>query len=215
MTRNWKVTLAATVATVVLLPGCATKKFVREEVATQATVIQSVETAVEENQRRIKDVDGKVEGVERKADQAQSTGDEALDKGNQAFQSAEEAKRLAKGKLVLEETLSNDLTQFEVNKWDLPEGGVSALDGLAQKTLSMDRRVYLEIQGHTDSSGSEKWNMELGARRAEAVRRYLNERGIPLYAMSIISYGESKPVADNSAREGRSQNRRVVVRVLE
>ncbi len=58
--------------------------------------------------------------------------------------------------------------------------------------------------------------MMLGEKRAEAVRNYLNMKdGIPLHAMNIISYGETQPVADNSTRDGRAQNRRVVVKVLE
>ena len=72
------------------------------------------------------------------------------------------------------------------------------------------------IEGHTDNTGSEGYNFDLGATRADAVRDYLNrEGGVPLHAMNTISYGESQPVADNSSAGGRSQNRRVVVRVLE
>lgn len=215
MTRKWSGVLTLAVMTTLVLSGCATKKYVQQEIANQSDKIQSVENAVEANQGRIKDVDGKADAADRKAGQAQSTGEQAMDRGNQAFASAEEAMRLAKGKLVLEETLNNDITKFAVNKADLPDGGVAELDSLAQKVLNMNQRVYLEIQGHTDSTGSEKWNMELGENRAESVRRYLNERGIPLFAMSIISHGEAKPIADNSSRDGRSENRRVVVRVLE
>ena len=214
MTRKWSLTLALA-AVAIALPGCATKKYVQQEVSHQADKIQSVESAVEQNQRRIKEVDGEVDMVDGKAARAQETGDQAMERGNAAFKSAEEAMRLSKGKLIVEETFTNETTQFEVNKSDLPEGGIRALDELAQKVLNMNRRIYLEIQGHTDASGSEKWNMELGGQRAGAVRRYLNQRGVPLFAMSVISYGESKPVADNSSKEGRSQNRRVVVRVLE
>jgi len=215
MTRKWSGALALAVTTTLILSGCATKKFVQQEISNQSDKIQSVESAVEANQARIKEVDGKADAADRKASDAQSTGEQAMDRGNEAFASAAEAMRLAKGKLVLEESLSNDITQFAVNKADLPEGGVSELDALAQKILNMNQRVYLEVQGHTDSSGTEKWNMELGGRRAESVRRYLNERGIPLFAISVISFGESKPIADNSSRDGRSQNRRVLIRVLE
>ena len=218
MMRKRSGALALAVVTTLILSGCATKKFVREEIAGdtgQASKIQSVESAVEANQARIKEVDGKAQTANSTAEKAQATGQQALDRGNQAFQSAEEAMRLAKGKLVMEESLSNDVTKFAVNKADLPDGGVGELDALAKKVLGMNKRVYLEIQGHTDSTGSEKWNMELGGMRAESVRRYLNERGIPLFAMSVISYGEAKPIADNSTKEGRSQNRRVVIRVLE
>ncbi len=215
MTRKWSSALALAVMTTLVLSGCATKKFVQQELANQSDKIQSVESAVEANQARIKDVDGKAEAAERKAGEAQSTGESAMERGNEAFASAEEAMRLAKGKLILEESLNNDITKFAVSKADLPDEGVAELDALAKKVLAMNQRVYLEIQGHTDSTGSGMWNLELGGLRAESVRRYLNERGIPLFAMSVISYGESTPIADNTIKEGRSQNRRVLIRVME
>ena len=81
---------------------------------------------------------------------------------------------------------------------------------------SLDKAVYLEIEGHTDNIGSEEYNKVLGEKRAEAVREYLSQKaGIPLHAMNIISYGEDKPVAENSTSSGRAQNRRVVIKVLE
>jgi outer membrane protein OmpA-like peptidoglycan-associated protein len=79
-----------------------------------------------------------------------------------------------------------------------------------------DRTVYVEVQGHTDSTGSPEYNMMLGQKRADVVRRYLNEMaGIPLHLIQVVSYGEDSPVADNKTREGREANRRVVVRILE
>ena len=205
--------LAAAVA--LLLPACATKKYTDDQTAAQSDKIQSVENGVEANQARIAELGDDVSAANSAAKAAQQTGDQAMARGNEAMKSVEEAKALATGKLVLEVTVTDDVSAFTVNKWNLSDDAMSALDGLAQKVLGMSRRLYLEIEGHTDSSGTEKWNMELGWRRAETVRHYLNERGVPLYAMSTISYGESKPAADNSTRDGRSQNRRVIVRVLE
>jgi outer membrane protein OmpA-like peptidoglycan-associated protein len=77
-----------------------------------------------------------------------------------------------------------------------------------------NQNVYLEIQGHTDSVGPEEYNFRLGLERAETVRRYLSESGIPLHRISVISYGEERPVATNKTKDGRSQNRRVVIQVL-
>ena len=58
-------------------------------------------------------------------------------------------------------------------------------------------------------------NEKLGMERAEAVKRYLYEQHqVPLHKMNVISYGEEKPVAPNNKRDGRAQNRRVVVKVL-
>jgi len=88
------------------------------------------------------------------------------------------------------------------------------LTEFAEKLKGENKNVYLEIQGHTDSSGPDMYNLELGEARAEAVRRFLSKQGIALNRMSTISYGEEDPVAKNTSRKGRAQNRRVVVVVL-
>ena len=75
--------------------------------------------------------------------------------------------------------------------------------------------MYVEIEGHTDNTGTEQYNLTLGEQRAMAVRNYLFEGGIPLHAINVISRGEQAPVADNKTADGRAQNRRVVVKVLE
>lgn len=69
--------------------------------------------------------------------------------------------------------------------------------------------VNVEVAGHTDSRGSEKYNMGLSMRRAEAVRNYLIDKGVSAERLTVKAYGESQPVADNATEEGRFQNRRV------
>ena len=84
-----------------------------------------------------------------------------------------------------------------------------------QQLTADPKNVYLEIEGHTDSVGSPTLNERLGLERAEAVKRYLYEQhSIPLHKMNVISFGETKPVAPNGTRDGRAQNRRVVIKVL-
>jgi len=87
---------------------------------------------------------------------------------------------------------------------------------LPAKVKADNKNVYIEIQGHTDNVGSEKVNLKLGYQRAEAVSNYLNtKQGFPLHRMNVTSYGEFKPVADNATKEGRAQNRRVAIVVLQ
>jgi outer membrane protein OmpA-like peptidoglycan-associated protein len=88
------------------------------------------------------------------------------------------------------------------------------LNDFADKLKIDNRNVYLEIQGHTDAEGPDTLNQRLGEERAEAVRLYMNEHGVPLNRMSTISYGKADPVADNKTRDGRAQNRRVVLIVM-
>jgi outer membrane protein OmpA-like peptidoglycan-associated protein len=110
--------------------------------------------------------------------------------------------------------LTDDKVKFGFDVAKLSPEAEAALDAFANQLVQEGRPVYIEIQGHTDSVGSEDYNLKLGEQRAEAVRRYLNQTGIPLHRMSVISYGEASPVTDNKTREGRSQNRRVVLVVL-
>jgi outer membrane protein OmpA-like peptidoglycan-associated protein len=190
-----------------------TKRQFRENVTSTDGRISSVESAVEANERRVEDLkketDSRIGAVDEKAGKAQET-------GNQAMGKAEAAEKAARGKILWEVTLSDDKVKFEFNKATISPAGAGALDELAAKIKSFGKAVYLEIEGHTDSRGPEEYNMMLGEKRADAVRNYLNQKGgIPLHAMNTISYGETQPVADNSSADGRGQNRRVVVKVLE
>lgn len=67
------------------------------------------------------------------------------------------------------------------------------------------------VEGHTDSYGSDAYNQQLSERRAKAVMNYLISRGVPASSLSAVGKGESYPIASNDSREGRAQNRRVVV----
>jgi outer membrane protein OmpA-like peptidoglycan-associated protein len=111
--------------------------------------------------------------------------------------------------------LSDDKVKFGFDQANLSDDARAALDAFAAQLKTENRNVYVEIQGHTDNVGGESYNEKLGAQRAAAVKEYLAKQGIPLFRMETISYGEAAPVADNGSREGRAQNRRVVLVVLQ
>ncbi|WP_374575400.1 OmpA family protein [Phenylobacterium sp.] len=185
--RNKSVLIAgALLLGAVSLGGCATKKYVNEQVG-------AVDTRVSAHDTRIADLD--------------KTSREALER-------ATAAGKLAEGKFLYEVVLSDDSVKFPLNKWALSPEAQSRLDALAEKLKGENKNVYVEIQGHTDATGSEEYNEQLGAERAEAVRKYLNRQGIALNRLGTISYGEDEPVAPNDTREGRAANRRVVLVVL-
>jgi outer membrane protein OmpA-like peptidoglycan-associated protein len=198
---------------VVASTGCVTKKVYRAQVAETDTKIQGVQTGVETNEKRIgdlaKETDDKITAV-------RGTAEKAVEIGSSALTKAEEAQKMAKGKLLWQTTLSDDSVKFSFDQNELPGAATAILDDLAGKVKGLDKTVYLEIEGHTDNIGSEQYNESLGEKRADAVRAYLaGKAGIPLHAMNVISFGESKPVADNTTPDGRAKNRRVVIRVLE
>ena len=103
---------------------------------------------------------------------------------------------------------------FEFDKSSLTPLGRRVLDEAAEK-LKDNPNLTVEIEGHTDSIGTELYNLGLGKRRAEAVKGYLVLRHqIDSERMTALSYGESRPIADNRTAEGRAQNRRVEFKVL-
>jgi peptidoglycan-associated lipoprotein len=193
--------------------GCVTKKVYRKDQEASDQRIKGVENGVEQNERRVgdlrKDTDARISDVK-------GTAEKAVEIGSAAMNKAQDAEKLAKGKILWTVTLSDDRVKFSFDQDKVPPDAARDLDDLAAKVKTMDKTVYLEIEGHTDNIGSDEYNMQLGEKRAKAVMNYLNETGgLPLHAMSAISYGKSKPVADNKTADGRAKNRRVVIRVLE
>lgn len=174
--------------------GCATQGYVNKHVA----VVQDQVSAL---QGQAQDTSAKVQQLD------QTT--------QQALMRAEAAGKLAEGKFVYSMVMSDDSAHFPVSRASLSNDEISRLDDFANKLKTDNRNVYLEIQGYTDSTGSTAENMRLGQDRAEAVRRYLAKDGVALNRMSTISYGQDDPVAPNTTRAGRSENRRVVVVVLQ
>ncbi|HEY8509579.1 MAG TPA: OmpA family protein [Steroidobacteraceae bacterium] len=103
---------------------------------------------------------------------------------------------------------------FELNSAELTVESRPILTRLAEN-LKKYPRLRVELQGHTDSSGSDEYNLKLSERRANAVREYLISQGVSSQQLLARGYGETQPIADNSTAEGRAQNRRVVMKVLE
>jgi peptidoglycan-associated lipoprotein len=195
------------------LTGCATKKYVDEQVQAgeqrSAAKIGEVQTSVESNQKAISDLQATDKELAGKIAKISETAQDALER-------AKEAGKLAKGKFLYEVTLTDNDVKFGFDKSNLSDEAKAALDQFANKIKSANQNVYVEIQGHTDNIGTENYNLMLGYKRAEAVMRYLAmDDGMPLNRMNVISYGEYKPVADNKTKEGRAQNRRVTLVVLE
>ena len=110
--------------------------------------------------------------------------------------------------------LSDDSVKFKNASAKLSPEATQCLADFADKLKNDNRNVYLEIQGHTDARGANALNARLGEERAEAVRLFMNQHGVPLNRMSTISYGKKDPVTDNKTRANRAQNRRVVLIVM-
>ena len=185
--------------------GCVSKNYVNtslEELEARTTKTTDIlQSQIERDQTKLAQ-------HEEEMAEISATAEDALER-------AIAAGHLAEGKFLFETILSSDKIRFDFDKAGLSEEGAEALAAFATELKSRNEDVFIEIQGHTDSTGSERYNLKLGEERAECVRRYLGqEHGIALHRMSVISYGESEPIEDNSTREGRGVNRRVGLVVL-
>jgi len=201
------------VAVALALSGCAKKSYVQREVGEINKKVDAVASEVEKTQQRVQQNETQIAAVDKNAQAGIS---DAKGSAQQAMGKAVEAEKAAKGKLIYTVTLSNDKVRFPVNRAEISDEAKAAIDEAVVPLKNENRGVFFEIEGHTDSTGDEMYNLHLGEERAMAVRDYIAKtHGVALSRLNVISYGASKPVADNKTREGRSQNRRVVIRILE
>ncbi|MBW2477511.1 MAG: OmpA family protein [Deltaproteobacteria bacterium] len=104
---------------------------------------------------------------------------------------------------------------FDLNQWDLSPKGEEALSQVAEELRADDRYFIISIEGHTDDIGPESYNMNLSFRRAvNAATHLVLRNGIDPARIFVKAFGESRPIADNNTQEGRSQNRRVDLKVM-
>ena len=175
------------------MSGCATKGYVNDKFAAEDQKVTAEQSRLDQHDTHIADLD--------------RTSREALER-------AEAAGKLAEGKFLYSMVLSDDSVKFPTDSSQLSSEAQARLMDFVTKLKADNKNVYLEIQGHTDSTGPKELNMRLGEERAETVRRFMNQQGVPLNRVSTISYGDAAPVAPNNTRAGRAQNRRVVVIVM-
>jgi len=101
---------------------------------------------------------------------------------------------------------------FAVDSTTVSPAMRAVLDDVAQSMITYPNSL-VDVMGHTDSTGSETYNLDLSRRRAESVANYLVSRGVSRARLETVGYGEQYPVADNTTEAGRSQNRRVEIRI--
>jgi outer membrane protein OmpA-like peptidoglycan-associated protein len=218
-----KVVLAIPVLALALAgnTACATKKFVRGEVGQVNEKMDGLSRSLEENQERTKANETKIAEVDQKAQTADQHAQAANKRADEAHTAvgvvstrAEAIERSVR-RLVYEVVLSEDKGNFKFAQAAMPDQAKSEIDQLVGQLKAEPKGAFIEIEGHTDNTGSPDLNYQLGLQRAENVKRYLYEQHqVPLHKISVISYGEEKPIAPNKTRAGRAQNRRVVIKVL-
>jgi len=219
--RQLLITLMAISVTAGAGSACATKKFVRGQVDEVNGKVETLGQSLEATQQATKENAGRITQVDQKADQAAAAAQTAQSSATQAHSAADLAAAkatavdVASKRLIFQVVLNDAQGNFKLGKADLPDDVKAKLDELANKLKADPAGNFIEIEGHTDNTGSKALNDRLGLQRAENVKKYLYETyQIPLHKINVISYGEEKPVAPNTTKEGRAQNRRVVIKVL-
>src|SRR5436190_5986935 len=219
--RQLVITLAAVTVMAGAGSACATKKFVRGQVDDVNGRVETLGQSLEATQQQTKENAGRIVQVDQKADQANAAAKTAQSAATVAQGAAETANakanavEVASKRLIFQVVLNDEQGNFKLGKADLPDDVRAKLDELANKLKADPAGNFIEIEGHTDNTGSKTLNDKLGLERAENVKKYLYETyQIPLHKINVISYGEDKPVAPNTTKDGRAQNRRVVIKVL-
>ena len=218
--------------TVAVAPACATKKFVRGEVGNVNSKVDTLSGSLEETQERTRQNEERIGAVDTKAEAAGRSAQEARGAADAAAASAARsngrvdqvvtevaatnAALAATRKLVFEVTLSEEQGNFKSGTTELPDEAKARLDAGGRPAEGRYPKPSSSRSKATPTTSARpELNERLGLERAEAVKRYLYEQHqVPLHKMNVISYGEDKPVAPNNNRDGRAQNRRVVVKVL-
>jgi OOP family OmpA-OmpF porin len=113
---------------------------------------------------------------------------------------------------IIDQTVVVRAVDFEFNSTQLTAPAQHTLNEVAAALLTQPE-LHIEVQGHTDSIGTDSYNLGLSQRRADAVKAYLVNRGLSASILSAKGFGKAKPIAGNDTAEGRAQNRRVAFEV--
>jgi outer membrane protein OmpA-like peptidoglycan-associated protein len=221
--------LVLSVVALLLASGCATKKFVRQEISTsEAKTNESIEKTRSELSSQInelsdlnKQMNSRLEQVADRAAAADSKAEEAKNIGNEAKVMAQTAAKEA-SKLRMEFEARNNyvaaetkMVYFDFDKYALRDDAKATLDEVA-KLVAGNKNYILVLEGYTDYIGSATYNFSLSEKRVTNVIRYLvGEKSVDLNRIYNIGLGENNPVADNKTSEGRQQNRRVTIKIME
>ena len=226
-------------ALLVVTSGCASKKYVRNTVQTSSDALSARIDTNEGEMKEIRDnldkkitgVDTRVSGVDTRVSALDSKTTEGLNglktdvsnvdqRAGQARTTAERAVNDvgALGKQFQNRNAYNvndeKTIQFKFDSTKLDKEYMDLLDQVAA-TLVQNPDAIVVLEGRTDSIGNKDYNVRLGERRIEAVRRYLAvDKAVPVYKIHEISFGSEKPIAENKTKDGREKNRAVTMTVM-
>lgn len=217
MKRVIEATLMATV--LVLIGGCATKKYVAQQTDPLSAKINQVDKSQQNTQKQLESDEPKISAAQEKADSADTRAGDAIGRADAASKKTDQVRTELRNELS--ERIANlddykpagDVTVlFAFNSAKLTDEAKQQLDQIGKGQVGNMKRYFVAIQGFTDKIGSADYNLELSRRRAVAVQNYLVENyNIPVYRIQIVGLGKDKPLNEEKTREDRQKNRRVEV----
>ncbi len=220
MKRVIEATIVASV--VLLLAGCATKKYVAQQTDPINAKVNEVEKQAQGTQRQLESDEPKISAAAEKADSADARAGDALGRADAASKKTDQVKSDLRAEL--NERIANIddykpagdvVVLFKFNSAKLTDEAKQQLDQLGTGRVGGMKRYFVAIEGFTDKTGTPEYNLELSRRRAEAVQTYLvSQHNVPVYRIQIVGLGKDKPVNDEKTRDDRQKNRRVQVTIF-
>ena len=219
MKRVIEVTL---LASLLVLGGCATKKYVAKQTDPLNQKINEVDKNQQGTQKQLEGDEPKISAAAEKAESADNRAGDALGRADAASKKADQVRADLRNELS--ERIANiddykpagDVTVlFKFNSAKLTDDAKQQLDQLGKGQVGSMKRYFVAIQGFTDKIGPADYNLELSRRRAEAVQNYLvMQHNVPVYRIQIVGLGKEKPLNEEKTRDDRQKNRRVEVTVF-
>jgi outer membrane protein OmpA-like peptidoglycan-associated protein len=217
-----KIQLAAVLAGLVFLGGCATKRYVADRVDPVDKKVGDVDQKQQGTQKQLDEAETKISAADEKATSADNRAGDALGRADAASKKSDQVRDQLRGELNdrianLDDykTAGDATVLFKFNSSELSDDAKQQLDTLVSGNISSAKRYFIAIQGFTDKVGPAEYNLQLSRRRAEAVQTYLvGAKNVPVYRIQIVGLGKDKPVNDQKTKDDREKNRRVEVTVF-
>src|ERR1700761_121826 len=220
--RMKKIELAAVLAGLVLLGGCATKRYVANQVDPVDKKVSDVDQKQQGTQKQLDQAETKISATDEKATSADNRAGDAITRADAASAKSDQVRDQLRGELNdrianLDDykTAGDATVLFKFNSSELSDDAKGQLDTLVSGNVTNAKRYFIAIQGFTDKVGPAEYNLQLSRRRAEAVQTYLvGTKNVPVYRIQIVGLGKDKPVNDQKTKDDREKNRRVEVTVF-
>jgi peptidoglycan-associated lipoprotein len=223
----------------------ASRKFVRNEVKTSSDAltaqidatngqVKETQDAVNQVNTRVSAVDSRVTTVDQRVTTVSGKVDDVDSRTNQNTQNVATLRTDVSNVNTKTDTTNRNLTSldnkfakrnnysvattktilFKFDSASIGKDNMAPLDEIATAVMQNPDAI-LVLEGHTDNTGDKTYNIRLGERRVEAVKRYLAvDKGVPVYKIEEISFGPEKPITPNDSKTSREQNRAVTLSIL-